>query len=401
MPQETKSAQNFFDSKIPNVVIYTFFLILGIYFNDYGFSSTNLILIGLFVSGIILVWLRYILEKKSEFYNLIGISLICFFAGSVRNQHVVSDYDNKINILAYKKLELYAKVLDVTKFKQKNMPYKLSLEIQDLSENIAQAGYIKTDTKNFDAYKNKIIYIYTKTDPNLKIGDKIKLKDIELKKSDNKEFKRYLIKEEILSNLFILNLESKITKLTEITETNFPEKQKNLSWYDKITVFKNKLIKKIENKLSPKSFAYFSLVFFGYKNISEDIFTQVKKDFSYWGLSHYIARAGLHLLMVILILQILTAFMPISYSAKKILSIILITIYAVLSWSTIGFLRSLIMFFIYNLCNFLYLPVQAINIVSLTCFMVLLHNPSQLFFLDFQLSFGITFALALYNILKV
>lgn len=382
------TTHNVFNSSVPNIVIYTFFLIFGIFCNDYGFSNLNFILIGLFLITISFLFLKYILKKHSEFYGFFVLSLMFFFIGSLRNQQVWSYYNNKINLLNFCKLDIEAKVLDINIYDKKRMPVCLSLEIQNLIEkNIYTKDPLENIDKKFSNYKHELFNVYTKHNPKFKIGDIIKLKNIEFKKIENKEFKRYLIKEEILSNLFIAKLNSELIK-------------KDLNLYNKIAVFKNNLIKKIETKLSKIGFSYFALIFLGNKNINEPVFINIKKDFSYWGLSHYIARAGLHLLMVILILQILIAYVPLNFMAKKILSISLIAIYSILSWSSIGFLRSLIMFLFYNICNFLDLPIQAINIVAITCLLVLIHNPQHLFFLDFQLSFGITFALAVYSLIK-
>ena len=381
------TANNVFNSSVPNIVIYTFFLIFGICCNDYGFTKLNFILIGVFLITITFLFLKYILKKHSQFYSFFVLSLMFFFIGSLRNQQVWSYYNDKINLLNFCKLDIEAKILDINIYNQKRMPICLNLEIQNLLESNYPKDHIENLDKKFSNYKHEVFNVYTKHNIKFKIGDIINLKNIEFKKVENREFKRYLIKEDILSNIFIAKLNSKLIK-------------EDLNIYDKIKIFKNNLIKKIEKKLSKTGFSYFALIFLGNKNLNESIFIDIKKDFSYWGLSHYIARAGLHLLMVILILQILMAYVPLNFMAKKVLAIILITTYSMLSWSSIGFLRSLMMFLLYNLCNFLDLPVQAINIVTITCLLVLIYNPQHLFFLDFQLSFGITFALAIYSLIK-
>ncbi len=59
--------------------------------------------------------------------------------------------------------------------------------------------------------------------------------------------------------------------------------------------------------------------------------------------------------------------------------------------------RALYTFILYKICILHKRPSHLVYLLSLVCFFVLLDNPMQLFFLDFQLSFTLTFALAWFN----
>ena len=107
------TANNVFNSSVPNIVIYTFFLIFGICCNDYGFTKLNFILIGVFLITITFLFLKYILKKHSQFYSFFVLSLMFFFIGSLRNQQVWSYYNDKINLLNFCKLDIEAKILDI------------------------------------------------------------------------------------------------------------------------------------------------------------------------------------------------------------------------------------------------------------------------------------------------
>ena len=113
------TANNVFNSSVPNIVIYTFFLIFGICCNDYGFTKLNFILIGVFLITITFLFLKYILKKHSQFYSFFVLSLMFFFIGSLRNQQVWSYYNDKINLLNFCKLDIEAKILDINIYNQK------------------------------------------------------------------------------------------------------------------------------------------------------------------------------------------------------------------------------------------------------------------------------------------
>ena len=66
-------------------------------------------------------------------------------------------------------------------------------------------------------------------------------------------------------------------------------------------------------------------------------------------------------------------------------------LYFILSWPSISFIRAFLIFLFTKYCNLHRHPTHFMHILLLTCCIVLLINPLQLFFLDFQLSFFLTF----------
>ena len=122
--------------------------------------------------------------------------------------------------------------------------------------------------------------------------------------------------------------------------------------------------------------------------------TQSNKEiFKWWGLSHYLARSGLHLVIIASIWFILLSIFKVPYLLKNLISAVFIISYHLLTWPSIPFIRSIIVFILYKLCIFFDLQINSLHLLNLTCFIILLFNPFQLFFLDFQLSFGLTYAL--------
>ncbi|RTL06817.1 ComEC/Rec2 family competence protein [Candidatus Dependentiae bacterium] len=150
--------------------------------------------------------------------------------------------------------------------------------------------------------------------------------------------------------------------------------------------------------LSSSTHALFCSLFLGYKwcepiETNRDTF----KSFKYWGLSHYLARSGLHLAILVALWYIFLSYMPLHLVKKQWLLIVVSLFYFMLTWSSISFLRAIISFILGRIFIFLNEPCTFMHIIGLTALSMLIHNPTVLFFLDFQLSFGITFLLAWLN----
>ena len=119
----------------------------------------------------------------------------------------------------------------------------------------------------------------------------------------------------------------------------------------------------------------------------------LRKIFNEWGISHYLARSGLHMILFILIWTMVLQFLPVHISVKRVAIAALCIIYSILTWPSISFCRS---FFVFLLCQvgmIVNFQVNFLHLLTTTCLLILLFNPIQLFFLDFQLTFSLSFAL--------
>jgi len=159
--------------------------------------------------------------------------------------------------------------------------------------------------------------------------------------------------------------------------------------------------KSLKKKLSPRSFSLFSLIFLGNKYANKELIEVYQSSFATWGISHHLARSGLHLILFILSLQFLLSFIPMRLLFKELLLLFVVMLYALLSWSSISFLRALVTFLLYKVCILFELPSNMLHILTLVVIFVLLQSPLQLFALDFQLSFVFTFGLAWLNYLQM
>jgi len=233
---------------------------------------------------------------------------------------------------------------------------------------------------------NHLIRIYVAIAPDLEVGDRIKIDNIPIKKPNNDNFWRYLIKEGTLTTIFTKKLEC-----TLLYRPTYSVRR----WF---FTYKNNLLSSFQSQLSPATFHLFASLFLGVKN--KKALETVNRQFKYWGILHYLARSGLHLAVVIAIYEAVLRFIPLPFIAQHLLLLLLGILYYLLSWSSISFIRAFIMFLYYKLSALAQIPTHFLHILLATCYIILLTNPMHLFFLDFQLSFCLTFALGWLNLYK-
>jgi ComEC/Rec2-related protein len=231
---------------------------------------------------------------------------------------------------------------------------------------------------------NHSLYIYSKSISDLQVCSTIVIHKIVIKKVENPSFALYLSKEKVAGTIFIEKLDFKTLSVPP-------------SWHRYLANWKNNIYLTLQNKMSTKTFALFSSIFLGNRaNVKKEM-DYAKEPFKIWGTSHYLARSGLHLVIFVLVWQFLLSLIPIVFWIKQIILISLISTYSLFSWSSVSFERALLMFLIYKFCIISGKPSHYVHLIILVTGIVLILNPLQLFFLDFQLSFGLTFALAWFN----
>ena len=128
----------------------------------------------------------------------------------------------------------------------------------------------------------------------------------------------------------------------------------------------------------------------GYKAVD----TGTRHVFENWGLSHMLARSGLHLVAFSLCCTWLLGPLTVYYVIKDILISVILVLYALLSWPSTSFLRALIMILVFYACRGIGLRYTPLHWLTMTAIIFLCYNPIQAIFLDFQLSFLMTGVLA-------
>lgn len=254
--------------------------------------------------------------------------------------------------------------------------YKIILNIKQIKSHQENSEYQNTSKK---------IALYVQSKENLEVGDIIEMNKLTFKDISNQSFKDFLAKEKIVATLF---LEKFNFILLEKPRFNINKS---------IFYLRESIFNSLKSKINKKSFALFSSIFLGNRSSVKKEMETKKESFKIWGTSHYLARSGLHLVIFVIIWHFILSLLPISYRVKQVFLLFLILLYALLSWPSVSFERALFMVIIYKLCLLANTPSHYVHLIVLVTFGVLLINPLQLFFLDFQLSFGLTFALAWFN----
>jgi competence protein ComEC len=309
-------------------------------------------------------------------YLAMQLLLVLSFIGLSSLQYALQKKYHDLVILNYSEQTFDAQGLVTDKELLVDQRFRERLKIQ-----IRQICHTKKSEHSSHADFSISCYVpfYSKID----IDDIVLLQSFTIKESkkvslaQNQSFFDYLIKENMAASIFI---DKKITLLKRESPVY---SYKRWLWHKR-----QKLLRIFKQKLSRYSFDYFSLIFLGHKQICNR--NELSTTFNYWGISHYLARSGLHIILFVLIWQFFLNFLPIAMILKSLILLCICLLYALLSWSSLSFYRA---FFIFLLTQAGKLTHQQINYIHLTSFLALaflLFNPMNLFFLDFQLSFGLT-----------
>ncbi|MBY0353099.1 ComEC/Rec2 family competence protein [Candidatus Babeliales bacterium] len=231
------------------------------------------------------------------------------------------------------------------------------------------------------------ILCYSKKITDLAPSDTVSLNNVILKTSqtpsisDKPTFFDYLIKEDALCSLFVDH------QTTYTLESRPTWSLNRWLWKQKMNLYHA-----CQQKLSYTAFTYFSLIFLGNKYFAK--YDSLRALFNQWGLAHFLARSGLHIVLFIFMWTFLLNLMPLPLQCKRFILLSCCFCYCMLSWISISFIRAFLVFVLTQLGAILSRQTNFLHLLTLTCLLILLFNPIQLFFLDFQLTFGLTFTLA-------
>ncbi|MBU1007927.1 ComEC/Rec2 family competence protein [Candidatus Dependentiae bacterium] len=322
--------------------------ITGIYFQK-QFSFAPRFLLPLALTSLA-CFLPCVWFKKKQFILFLVSAPLLFLVGSLALTYQIHQYTSEQKRIINKKGSLLARAID----KKNNI---ITLRLQK-------------------PYSGKVWCRQTRTRI-IKPGDLVRLQNVTLTTPQDKGFLSYAIKENILGTI----------SLKKSSDTIIPEQSLSLK---KIFLQKrSELYSALQKKIPPLAFQYFSSIFLGNKEQIPE-----HHNFYYWGTSHHLARSGLHIALFIMLWSAFFALLPIPLSCKNILLSGICLTYALLSWTSTSFFRAISIFLLYQLGSALNRQPNLLYLLQLIAFTTLVTNPSQLFFLDFQLSFGITAALA-------
>ena|GEM_PF-1812385 len=312
------------------------------------------------------------MRTKKRAYCL--LMLLCAPMGAWRYAYVKNSHENLLETITQTPLDLTGIITDITPIQTRNM-HKITIQVHT---------YTKTDLKTTPC--SFTIFVYTGKSHTLCAGDTIAIHAAQLKKT-TPEFTLYLLKERATCCIFI--------NTQQCTLVSRP----TISVYRFINNLRTHLVNSMAQKLSPSTYALFASLFLGNNKTDQHTMDHWSQLLRSWGLSHYLARSGLHLILFIAIWLFILRITPALLIIKQCCLVFLVTAYALMSWPSVSFCRALFTFMLCTWCIMQKRPIHYVHILAIVCFITLLHNPFCLLFLDFQLSYGLTFALGWFNYL--
>ena len=274
-------------------------------------------------------------------------------------------------------------------------PCDITATVQNINERQSKVGkytvtVTSTSLKRRDAREplNATIQINLLHSPPFEVGDTLLMSSLLIKESHQRSFQEYLEKEGIHATLFLPTLHTSVLNTPLFSIQRFFHKTRM------------RIDQALKKKLSSASYSLVCALFIGSKPLS-GTYKHIRKQFSWWGMLHYLARSGLHVILVISAWNWLLRFINIGFFLKQVLLLILVIVYNALTVSSISFVRAFITYLFYKAATLASVSYTLLHAFTLTCALILLYNPLQLFFLDFQLSFGLTLALAWFRELSL
>lgn len=324
----------------------------------------------------IVLAIRHTTLYRSTTLIISMLALFCF--GAYRYSLVQKNHTQSLEQLTVQPLDIVATITDRTAVDHPLYKQRLTLSVQEIIDKESLPSM------------HRSLFVYTTAHAclDLEVADTVVIKDIVIKKPSSSSYNKFLMKEGVIASVFTSDVHHTLLHRPSYSYTR---------WF---STLKNKTVESLADKMEAQSHHLFASLFLGNKPVPKKILAQTKEHFNTWGVAHYLARSGLHMVIVGMTWHTLLSFLPFSYALRTMLLIILCIMYGLLSWPTISFNRALMSFVLYKMCDLWHMPTQLLHTITIVCLGVILYNPLQIFFLDFQLSFGLTCALALFTHLK-
>lgn len=152
-----------------------------------------------------------------------------------------------------------------------------------------------------------------------------------------------------------------------------------------------------KNITDPLHNNFFEGIFLG-NSISDK---SVRKIFELWGISHYLARSGLHVQIITKIITTILLFLGSNQIQVFFFHGLFLLIFYIISFPSISFLRSLIMFLLYGIIYFFFkVKTTGLHTISISTLIILFYNPFLFLELGTQLTFLATLLLNLMAYVK-
>lgn len=317
----------------------------------------------------------------SHYLLTIAGALCLFFMGASRYHQQTVAFDAFYHQVGYGKWIGQGTVIDTEKNYKKDGSTLLSVDLEKFTRAPGEK-YSGEFTRKPSARAQ--LMLPAEQTEHVHVGDRITVGPLFFRYPYNASYRTYLIKEKTMGSLWLPH--------STITKSDAP-----VPIYLRIHRFfvelRNNSLASLEQKMSRRTYTFFTSVFLGKHAVNSEEMDDIRDHFRPWGILHYLARSGLHLLLIIIIWHWILKAVPLPFILRSLSVASILILYILLSWSSISFIRAAVTYFLYSLCTLNNWPIHTLYLFFLTAFLVLLTNPLQLFFLDFQLSFSLTLVL--------
>ncbi len=361
--------KSFVSPKLPPIFFCSLSLSLGICWQAEEISLESCLFLGL-----LLLYASFFSYKNYP-KNILWL-IACFLLGNIRV------YQQENSMRSFDQRTLEAEYVDGTILSCKEKYSGVfSYECVVACHKVKQYGY--TDQNLYGTF-----VWYLKYSADLLPGDRVRIYNPVYALQKNNSFKQKLLKNNYQASLFSYNPRTRLLLRPEWSMRRYLHQKKN------------NVKESINAKMSSTTAALFSMLFLGAQSNNTQESQLLQKSFQNWGISHYLARSGLHVALFILIINFILSLCMISYVSRYLFLGCIVGAYTLLSWTSISFIRALTTFLLSFYAIIDNAPVHTFYIFCLTYFLITCSYPFQLFSLDFQLSFALTFGLVWLNDLR-
>ncbi|MET3682473.1 competence protein ComEC [Alkalibacillus flavidus] len=157
--------------------------------------------------------------------------------------------------------------------------------------------------------------------------------------------------------------------------------------------YRHWLIEAINTHYQQETVAWLTALIFGDRALLQD---EVIDTFQFWNLSHLLAISGLHVGLTLGLFYImLQRVIRLPRELVKLLLLVVIPLYIVIAGANPPVIRAGMMASLFLVLSFLNKRLDATDVLSIVCLVVLWVNPFLMFQVGFQFSFAVTLALIL------
>lgn len=320
------------------------------------------------VLGLVFIFLYFFTQTSCGEKTYIATLFACLTIGSMRMNHNTLQWQSRIGQLQGT-TAIVGLIEDVSHYRSKNKRKVWEYKIK-LHASIASGTWQQNNT---------VVRVFCCSSADVAPGDCIIAHIPMIKKTPSQ--RQILSMQGLKIGAYIFCKSSQLHKLCAYH-----------TLYTKVSYIRAYIAQSLSTRLSPGAIALFNVLFLGCKSLFDPFMQEL---FCIWGLSHILARSGLHLSLFTWLLTQPSRFLIMPYLTQQIIIFLLLGLFMFFTPGTNSIHRSFVMTTIQFLAIIAGRVASNLHILLFTALIMLLINPAILFALDFQLTFLLTFCVIL------